>query len=180
MTYSSAEIWTIIIIMGVGTFLIRFSFLGLIGDRPMPAFILRLLRYTPVAVLPGMVAPLVLWPAATDGQFDPVRMLAAIATVLIGIWTRNVLWAILGGAATLYALMGITSPSAVRAALIWAAAIDLSSASFSRYSRVCTPGNLAKSSSDAFGNHVDPMLSKPGNSRKMRDVTRAQLALDRA
>ena len=109
MTYSSAEIWTIIIVMGIGTFLIRFSFLGLIGDRPMPTFVLRLLRYTPVAVLPGMVAPLVLWPAATDGQFDQVRMLAAVATVLIGIWTRNVLWAILGGAATLYAAMGITA-----------------------------------------------------------------------
>ncbi|MFO8127172.1 AzlD domain-containing protein [Yoonia sp.] len=109
MTYSTAEIWTIIIVMGVGTFLIRFSFLGLIGDRPMPAFVLRLLRYTPVAVLPGMVAPLVLWPAATDGQFDPVRVLAAFATVFIGVWTRNVLWSILGGAVTFYAGTWITT-----------------------------------------------------------------------
>ncbi len=109
MTYSAAEIWAIIVIMGIGTFLIRFSFLGLIGDRPMPAFVLRLLRYTPVAVLPGMVAPLVIWPAATGGVFDPVRALAAVATVLIGVWTRNVLWAILGGAVTLYAAMGITA-----------------------------------------------------------------------
>ncbi len=109
MTYSTAEIWLIIVVMGIGTFLIRFSFLGLIGDRAMPAFVLRLLRYTPVAVLPGMVAPLVLWPAATGGQLDPVRLIAAIATVLIGIWTRNVLWAILGGAITLYAGMGITA-----------------------------------------------------------------------
>jgi branched-subunit amino acid transport protein len=109
MTYSTVEIWLIIVVMGIGTFLIRFSFLGLIGDRAMPTFVLRLLRYTPVAVLPGMVAPLVLWPAATDGVFDPVRMMAAIATVLIGIWTRNVLWAILGGAVTLYAAMGVTA-----------------------------------------------------------------------
>ncbi len=109
MTYSNAEIWLIIIVMGIGTFLIRFSFLGLIGDRPMPAFVLRLLRYTPVAVLPGMVAPLVLWPGATDGQTDPIRLLAAMATVLVGIWTRNVLWAILGGAVTFYAAMGITA-----------------------------------------------------------------------
>lgn len=109
MTYSSAEIWLIIIVMGIGTFLIRFSFLGLIGDRPMPAFVLRLLRYTPVAVLPGMVAPLVLWPAATGGNPDPVRILAAVATVLIGILTRNVLWAILGGAVTFYAAIGITA-----------------------------------------------------------------------
>jgi branched-subunit amino acid transport protein len=109
MTFSTAEIWLIIVIMGIGTFLIRFSFLGLIGDRPMPAFVLRLLRYTPVAVLPGMVAPLVLWPAATNGDFDPVRMVAAVATILIGIWTRNVLWAILGGAVTLYGVMGLTA-----------------------------------------------------------------------
>lgn len=109
MNYSAAEIWTIIGVMGIGTFLIRFSFLGLIGDRPMPQFVLRLLRYTPVAVLPAMVAPLVLWPAATDGQFDPVRMLAALATVAVGLWSRNVLWAIFAGALTLYAAMGITA-----------------------------------------------------------------------
>ncbi|PXW68642.1 branched-subunit amino acid transport protein [Loktanella sp. PT4BL] len=109
MNYSAAEIWTIIGVMGIGTFLIRFSFLGLIGDRPMPQFVLRLLRYTPVAVLPAMVAPLVLWPTATDGQFDPVRMLAAMATVAVGLWSRNVLWAIFAGALTLYAAMGITA-----------------------------------------------------------------------
>ncbi|KQI71606.1 hypothetical protein AN191_11495 [Loktanella sp. 5RATIMAR09] len=109
MNYSTAEIWMIIALMGVGTFLIRFSFLGLIGDRPMPQFVLRLLRFTPVAVLPAMVAPLVLWPVATDGQFDPVRMLAAIATIAAGLWTRNVLWAIFAGAVTLYAGIGITA-----------------------------------------------------------------------
>lgn len=109
MTYTSAEVWLIIVLLGIGTFLIRFSFLGLIGDRPMPAFVLRMLRYTPVAVLPGMVAPLVLWPGATGGQTDPVRMIAAIATVLVGIWTRNVLWGIFGGVASLYAAMGLSA-----------------------------------------------------------------------
>ncbi|KJZ18041.1 AzlD domain-containing protein [Loktanella sp. S4079] len=109
MTYSSAEIWLIIAVLGVGTFLIRFSFLGLIGDRPMHPFVLRLLRFTPVAVLPGMVAPLVLWPAATQGQPDLTRILAALVTVAVGLWTRNVLWAIAGGVATLYAGLAITA-----------------------------------------------------------------------
>lgn len=108
MTYSAAEIWTIIGLLGAGTFLIRFSFLGLIGDRPMPPFILRLLRFTPVAVLPGMVAPLVLWPAATGGQPDLVRILAALATIGVGLWTRNVLWAVFAGVVTLYAGLGAT------------------------------------------------------------------------
>lgn len=108
MTYSDAQIWTIIAILGAGTFLIRFSFLGLIGDRPMPSFVLRLLRFTPVAVLPGMVAPLVIWPLATGGTPDPIRLCAALVTVAVGIWTRNVLWAIVAGALTLYGAMGVT------------------------------------------------------------------------
>ena len=52
MSYSTAQIWTIIAVMGVGTYLIRFSFLGLLGDRKMPDWVLRHLRYTPVAFCP--------------------------------------------------------------------------------------------------------------------------------
>lgn len=104
MSYSSAEIWSIIIVLGIGTFLIRFSFLGLIGDRKMPDWVLRHLRYTPVAIIPGMVAPLVLWPAATDGTFDIPRFAAAVVTVIVGYTFKGVVRAILAGAATLYAL----------------------------------------------------------------------------
>ena len=108
MTFSTAEIWMIILLLGVGTYLIRFSFLGLIGDRPLPPIVLRLLRYTPVAVLPAMVAPLVAWPDATGGDFDPIRVTAAIAALIIGVVQKNVLWAIGGGAATLYAGLFLT------------------------------------------------------------------------
>ena len=79
MSLSSFQIWTIILLLGAGTFLIRFSFLGLIGDRRIPPYFLRLLRYTPVAVIPGLVAPLVVWPAATNGEPDPIRLVAAAA-----------------------------------------------------------------------------------------------------
>ncbi len=102
MSYSTAEIWGIIAALAVATFLIRFSFLGLIGNRAMPPIVLRLLRYTPVAVLPGLVAPLVLWPAATGGQPDAVRLLAAAVALAVGLWTRQVIWAILSGFAALY------------------------------------------------------------------------------
>ncbi|GKY86945.1 AzlD domain-containing protein [Sinisalibacter aestuarii] len=105
MSMSSVEIWTVIVGLGIGTFLIRFSFLGLVGDRPLPAWLLRVLRYTPVAVLPGLVAPLVLWPQATDGVTDPARLVAAVATVVLGVATRNTLIAIIGGALTLYAML---------------------------------------------------------------------------
>lgn len=102
MTYTNAEIWLIIALMAVGTYAIRFSFLGLIGDRPMPPLVLKLLRFTPVAVLPGMVAPLTLFPAATGGETEPVRLLAVLVVLVVSWWRRNALWGILAGAAVLY------------------------------------------------------------------------------
>jgi len=102
MNYSGIEIWVVIIGLGIGTFVLRYSFLGMIGNRPLPEWVLRYLRYTPVAVLPGLVAPLVIWPAATAGAFDMPRFLAALATVAFGIITRNNLAGILGGLAVLY------------------------------------------------------------------------------
>ncbi|KPA21547.1 Branched-chain amino acid transport protein (AzlD) [Shimia sp. SK013] len=97
-----SDLWIIIIAMGIGSFGLRFLFLGLVGDREMPPWVLRHLRYTAVAVLPGLVAPLVLWPAATNGQPDPARMAAALVTLGVGYFTKNVLAAIFSGAATLY------------------------------------------------------------------------------
>jgi branched-subunit amino acid transport protein len=100
--YSKPEIWLIIVVLGIGTFVLRYSFLGLIGKRQLPEWALRYLRYTPVAVLPGLVAPLVLWPSGTGGEPDPARLLAAAATVLLGLTTRNTLFGIIGGLVTLY------------------------------------------------------------------------------
>ena len=105
MSYSTGQIWLIIAALGGGTFLIRFSFLGLIGARKLPDWVLRHLRYTPVAVLPGLVAPLVLWPEATGGSLDAPRLMAACATVLAGLLPRNTLAAIPTGAVTLYAAL---------------------------------------------------------------------------
>lgn len=104
MNASTTEIWMIIVALGIGTFLIRFSFLGIIGSRRLPAWLLRHLRYTPVAVLPGLAAPLVLWPSATGGEPDAPRLAAAAVTVTLGLATKNVLLSIFGGAATLYAV----------------------------------------------------------------------------
>jgi branched-subunit amino acid transport protein len=101
------EIWTVILVLGVGTFLIRFSFIGMVGDRALPPWAMRMLRYVPVAVMPGLVAPLVVWPAATQGQPDPARLLAAAATLLVGALTRSLLGAIAGGMATLYVALGL-------------------------------------------------------------------------
>ena len=105
---SGTEVWIVILSLAVGTFLIRFSFLGLIGNRPLPDWALRHLRYAPVAVIPGLVAPLVLWPPATGGAPDLPRLLAALATLLVGLWLKNVLAAIAAGALVLYSLLSVS------------------------------------------------------------------------
>lgn len=112
MNYSDLNIWVIILGLGLGTFLLRFSFLGLIGSRELPAWVLRHLRYTAVAVMPGLIAPLVLWPQATGGQVDPARLSAAIVTLAVGYLTKNVVLAILSGGITLYSVLFLL-PSAL-------------------------------------------------------------------
>lgn len=98
MNYSTAEIWLIICLIGIGTFLIRFSFLGLIGNRDLPEWALRHLRYTPVAVLPGLVAPLVVWPSSNGGELSAVWLAASLAAFAAGLWRKNIYVAIVVGA----------------------------------------------------------------------------------
>ncbi len=112
---SDAEVWIVILAIAVGTFLIRFSFLGLIGSRALPDWALRLLRYAPVAVIPGLVAPLVFWPAATGGEPDVPRLAAAAATLAVGMRTKNVLAAVLAGAVVLYSLSVASGKSSAAA-----------------------------------------------------------------
>ncbi len=99
----TTTLWIVMLSVGVGSYLMRFLFIGVIGDRPLPGWILRHLRYTGVAVLPALVAPLVLWPEATGGDPDPARMISAFLTLAVGVLTRNVLLAILAGGCSLYA-----------------------------------------------------------------------------
>ena len=103
--YSNATIWFIILAMALGTYGLRWSFLGALGNRPLPLWAQRLLRYTAVGVLPAIVAPLVVWPAATQGQPDPARMIAAMVALAVGLVTRNVLAAIVTGMASLYLVL---------------------------------------------------------------------------
>ncbi len=100
MGYSTVQVWVIIIALGVGTYAIRFAFLGLFGDRKLPDWAMAHLRYTPVAIMPGLVAPLVLQSGA-DGSVDPTRAFAAAVAIAVGLWTKNTLWTIGSGAAAL-------------------------------------------------------------------------------
>lgn len=109
MSFTAPQIWLIIVLLGAGTFLIRFSFLGLLGDRPLPGWLLRHLRYTAVAILPALITPLVLWPQATGGQPDPARMGAAAVALAVGYLSKSAIWAITVGMATLYLFLWLSA-----------------------------------------------------------------------
>lgn len=98
MTASSATIWTIIILLGLGTFVLRFSFLGILGQRPLPGWLLRHLRYTPVAVIPGLMAAQVFVPTESGG-LEGWRVAIAAVVIVAGAWTRSAIWAIVAGIA---------------------------------------------------------------------------------
>jgi branched-subunit amino acid transport protein len=103
------ELWIVIIGLGIGSFALRFAFTGLVGDRQLPIWLMRHLRYTAVGILPAIIAPAVLWPAATNGDFVIPRVSAAIITLTLGLIWKNVVGSIIGGVATLYILQFLLS-----------------------------------------------------------------------
>ncbi|MBY6137570.1 AzlD domain-containing protein [Nocardioides marinus] len=97
-------LWTVIAGLALGSYALRFVFLGFMGGRPIAPWLMRHLRYTAVAVLPALVAPLVVWPAPTDGTPSLIHFAAAAATFTVGYVTRNVLYALAAGGVSLLLL----------------------------------------------------------------------------
>lgn len=98
---SDPKIWTIILGLAVASFVLRFAFLGVVGNRPLPGWLMRHLRYASVSIIPALVAPAVLWPVATEGETDPLRLAAAAATVAAGFVFKQFFAAIATGAAVM-------------------------------------------------------------------------------
>lgn len=98
-------LWTVIVGLALGCYALRFFFIGLVGDREVPAWLMRHLRYTAVAAVPALIAPLILWPPATGGTPDLPRLGAAAVTLAIAIWSKNVIAAVTVGAVSLYVLL---------------------------------------------------------------------------
>lgn len=108
MSPDTATIWAVILGLAASTYGLRLSFLGLLGGRVLPRWALRLLRYTAVGVIPGLMAPLVLFPAATGGQADPMRLGVAGLVLAVGWWTGSLMRALFSGTAALVLLMWLT------------------------------------------------------------------------
>lgn len=96
----------VIFAIGAGTYLLRLSFIGIVGNRVMPNWALIPLRFVAPAVLAALIAPAVL---LKDGALDlspgsNPRAIAALVALLLAWKTKSVPLVIAAGLMTVWAL----------------------------------------------------------------------------
>jgi branched-subunit amino acid transport protein len=90
-------IWTVILLTGVGSFLLRLSFIAMVRGDQLPDLAQRALRLVPAAVLAALVVP-----AVTPSSGDWTRPVAAIAAAVVAWRSRSMLWTLIAGMGVLW------------------------------------------------------------------------------
>jgi branched-subunit amino acid transport protein len=90
--------------MALATFLIRYGLIGMSERIQLSAPLTRMLRYVPPAVLTAITAPAILMPTGNELLLSHTnaRLIGAIAAILIGCWTKNLLLTIVLGMLTFF------------------------------------------------------------------------------
>lgn len=97
--------WLVMLIAGALTFLIRLSFILLVGRREIPPWLRRTLRFVPPAVLTAIIIPEILLPGGVfDFSLGNARLLAGLLAAVIAWRTRNTILTILAGMLALWVL----------------------------------------------------------------------------
>ena len=92
------NVWLVMLLGGLITFGIRFSFIYLFGKFHIPEVVRRALHYVPPAVLSAIVFPeLFLHDGALDLSLGNVRLLAGLVAVLVAWYSKNTLLTIVLG-----------------------------------------------------------------------------------
>jgi branched-subunit amino acid transport protein len=104
----SLSIWLFFVVLAMGTFALRLSFIYLFGKVEMPGWLRRALRFVPASVLAALVFPALTYPnGALDLSLGNIRLLAGIGGALVAWKTRNVLWTIGVGMVLFWALQAL-------------------------------------------------------------------------
>ena len=105
---STSVLWLTLAGAGAVTFVLRLSFIALLGRIEIPLLLGRVLRFVPAAVLTAVVIPLLLYDnGALEVSLGNERLLAGLVAALIAWRTRGVLLTLGGGMATLWMLQAI-------------------------------------------------------------------------
>src|SRR4028119_1146312 len=105
---STPALWLTILGAGAVTFALRLSLIALLGRIQIPPSLGRALRFVPAAVLAAVVIPLLFYEnGVLQFSLGNERLLAGLVAALIAWRTRNVLFTLGGGMATLWTLQAI-------------------------------------------------------------------------
>lgn len=97
--------WLIVLIVGVGTYLIRLSFIGILGHRDIPTYIERPLRLVAPAAIAAIAIPELVAPAGeVDISLDNLRLFAGMIAIVAAWKTRSIGWTIATGMTSLWLL----------------------------------------------------------------------------
>lgn len=98
-------LWLTFLCIGVITYAIRLSFILLFGKMVIPSFLMRALRFVPVAVLSAIILPaLLLDGSRLNLSLGNARLIAGSIAVVVAWRTRNALLTIVVGMVGLWVL----------------------------------------------------------------------------
>jgi len=90
--------WLVMLLGGLVTFAIRFSFIYLFGKFHIPETVRSALHYVPPAVLSAIVFPELFLQAGTlDVSVHNVRLLAGLVAIVVAWYSKNTLLTIVIG-----------------------------------------------------------------------------------
>ncbi len=103
-----SDVWLTIVVAGVGTYLLRASFLAF-ADRlvDLPPLVERVLRQIPPAVLAALVVPQLLRPEGSLDLWQP-ELLAGVVAAVVSWRTRNIAATLVVGMAVLVVVERLT------------------------------------------------------------------------
>ena len=97
------NVWLVMLLGGLITFAIRFSFIYLFGKFHIPETVRRALHYVPPAVLSAIVFPeLFLNNGALDVSPHNVRLLSGLVAIVVAWYSKNTLLTIVIGMLALF------------------------------------------------------------------------------
>ncbi|WP_322807878.1 AzlD domain-containing protein [Thermanaerothrix sp.] len=102
------KIWMIMLALGVGTFLIRYSLIGLMGKIHIPPRIERAFRFIPASMLSALVvSQLASYARSSVSPLTNPYYLAALVACGVAWKTRNTLLVVFMGMIVLWVLRSI-------------------------------------------------------------------------
>ena len=105
---STTMLWLVIAGAAAVTFMLRVSFIALLGRTGMPPSVERALRFVPAAVLTAFVIPLLIYEnGAMQVSLGNERLLAGLIAALIAWRSGSVLFTLGGGMAALWVLQAV-------------------------------------------------------------------------